>query len=739
MRNWMKAGKRRQLELDELQSAPVIEEAPPQPTERPLVVLLPGMGGFLSFEMHSFADADAAIELLQTRAHAKVQEVNAFWTLQSPPCEAGSPYEAEVLVLTRDRYQPHIVHLISFTELDSAYAFIRAEVIEGLPLESVLVYWSVPISIERDRTGNLRLEPSVCPGSEPAIAEPEEEIEWPPQAVVEPESPVTEPKAWPREPFRPMSMQPVFPPALSGTIGLDFEEPAALDQVAEPQLAPDVSEQLNDIDIEELIQSIMPSAPVEPGPADLMESETGLLPLETADESEPEVAPVAFEPSAPEAIVEPPVAEAVEPPVAEAMVEPIAEATVEPPVAAASVDPIMAETAVEPATEEIAAELFVEDAPAESTVEIAEPIVAEVAVEPATAEIAAELIAEDAVAEVATEAPTDEMAIEAVAEAEVSVEPPLSGAAVESAVADNVLWPYSDLLEEPAAELPVADEPVAFEEPLTFEFEAPEMAVAEEAVAEFLPPELWAAETEVDLEPAVELETAVVEEPEAQLSIADEPIAFEEPPTSEVEAPETAVAEPEDIATDEPESPAVELPELPDIKIGQLPEPPTDIDQPIEIAESLAEAEPIAAEVEEIAPAAELVVEAPEPNEMAPMAPHPIEAEIEDMAIAAQLAAGPAQSVDDHEPVETPDSDLDEVDIEALWERVSSRDPKVEPNFPPRLAEAVLTEGSGEVSTEPSESVESLMGELKRAMKTRRKEAQNSEPFRGFNSPPGRF
>ncbi|HZP26369.1 MAG TPA: hypothetical protein VFB90_04895, partial [Dehalococcoidia bacterium] len=304
MRGWLKTGRRRPAELEEAPEAPPVDEQSAEPIERPLVVLLPGMGSFLSFELHSFSDARSALELLEARSIKDVREVNAFWTLQGPPpARADSPSEAEVLVLTRDSDRPQMVHLISFTDIDAAYAFIRAEVNEGLPLESVLVYWSLPIAIKRDRIGVITMSPSVCPSFD-QIAEERtqspvfETVEAPIRdeaaalAEAEPQTPDEEPKRW-RDwlPAPAPSLQPLFPPALSGTIGLDFEEPAAEvaePEVAEPEVHPVADGQLMPGDLDELMRSLTEEAAERlPLTADenkrLVEAELGLLPLSEPD------------------------------------------------------------------------------------------------------------------------------------------------------------------------------------------------------------------------------------------------------------------------------------------------------------------------------------------------------------------------------------------------------------------------------------------------------------------------
>jgi hypothetical protein len=253
----------------------------------------------------------------------------------------------------------------------------------------------------------------------------------------------------------------------------------------------------------------------------------------------------------------------------------------------------------------------------------------------------------------------------------------------------------------------VASEPIVEAAPAFLEtldgLAEPAVFPDEEALARFQPPELWAAEAD--------LETATVE------------AALEPPPPAEVEPTET---------------------DLPDVRIGELPEPPTDL-AGSPVAEATA-AEPAAIEVTEPvassdAEASATVYEVPLP----PLAPHPIEAAAEEMAAAAELATAESKAPAQPGPVEAPAiepvADLDSVDIEALWERVSARDPATEVEEPPRLNDAAIVEEPAAKPHAPDslEAVEALMGELKRALKSRRKEAPKAEQFKGFDSPPGRF
>jgi len=169
MRAWRRGSQQRiepiQFESRD-QQAVATADPEPEPAARPLLVLLPSTGGFLTFELHTFADTEGAAGFIEAIAPASLNTVTVFWGLHVPPradvtLDSGLP--TEILVLTRDTVRPDVVYLMSFLDPVTAYSFLRTEVEEGLDLAKVLVYWGVPVSVERDEEGKIRLSPSTQP------------------------------------------------------------------------------------------------------------------------------------------------------------------------------------------------------------------------------------------------------------------------------------------------------------------------------------------------------------------------------------------------------------------------------------------------------------------------------------------------------------------------------------------------------------------------------------------------
>jgi hypothetical protein len=58
-----------------------------------------------------------------------------------------------------------VVYLFSFSDIDSAQAFLREEVEHGTDLASMMLYWAVPVRMEADPWGKMMLTPSLPPGT----------------------------------------------------------------------------------------------------------------------------------------------------------------------------------------------------------------------------------------------------------------------------------------------------------------------------------------------------------------------------------------------------------------------------------------------------------------------------------------------------------------------------------------------------------------------------------------------
>ena len=185
-------GRLQRKKPDDLEEA--LDDSTLSPEERgpPLLVLI-STGAVLSFQLHSFAEAESAAQFIQSRFPPGMKQgIFAFWAIQREPQQ---PSDAELrrtndaVVLLRDPARPGVVELISCVDMASAQSLVRGEVREGLDLSLVMVYWAMPIAIETDETGIYRLSPSAPPPTVrralPAEAVTEEEAAAPPEADAE--------------------------------------------------------------------------------------------------------------------------------------------------------------------------------------------------------------------------------------------------------------------------------------------------------------------------------------------------------------------------------------------------------------------------------------------------------------------------------------------------------------------------------------------------------------------------
>ena len=143
-------------------------ETPPQ-----LMLLMPDAIGIAAYQLNQFPSAKAAEFFLDStlRGHAPEGSV-MFWALTwQPTADAAT----EPLVLIRDASKP-IIYPFSFSDIDSAFEFVRHEMQRGLHLSQVMIYWAVPAHIEIDFWGRSTIQPAEAPVSltviSKSIAEP---------------------------------------------------------------------------------------------------------------------------------------------------------------------------------------------------------------------------------------------------------------------------------------------------------------------------------------------------------------------------------------------------------------------------------------------------------------------------------------------------------------------------------------------------------------------------------------
>ncbi|HXG37098.1 MAG TPA: hypothetical protein VNL15_09025, partial [Dehalococcoidia bacterium] len=164
MLTWIRRNRSDSSDLADIDAAEQGPKASEEPVARPLLLLVPSIGSYLTFDMHTFADADTALAFINSEISGKAgKSLRAFWTLHGPPAIVDEEHPAEVLVLTRTSDCPDVVYVVSFLDMESAYAFIRSEMGEGSPLELFLVYWTVPIIVREEPNGGVSLFPGACP------------------------------------------------------------------------------------------------------------------------------------------------------------------------------------------------------------------------------------------------------------------------------------------------------------------------------------------------------------------------------------------------------------------------------------------------------------------------------------------------------------------------------------------------------------------------------------------------
>ncbi len=209
IRSVLGLGKPAHLKEDS-QAVPEESRASLEQSGPPLMVLI-STGGVLSFQLHSFADAESAAEFIQSGFPPGMKQgIFAFWALQGEP-EPAPEVElrgtTDVVLLIRDPARPGVVDLISCVDMKSAQSLARGEAKQGLDPSLFLVYWALPVTIETDEKKNVLLTPAVpppvvrrTPPAQPAVeAEPaapraeEVEIETTVGAPVVEEAPAAEP------------------------------------------------------------------------------------------------------------------------------------------------------------------------------------------------------------------------------------------------------------------------------------------------------------------------------------------------------------------------------------------------------------------------------------------------------------------------------------------------------------------------------------------------------------------
>jgi len=133
----------------------------------PLMCLVNDASGRASFKTHVFADSESATDFVQYWFPNQSEGgMIAFWAMTYEPLLDGSlDTPAEPLVMVRDLSRDGVVYLFSFTDIESAQAFLRDEVQHGTDLGSMLLYWAIPVRMAADPCGKMMLTPAAPPGA----------------------------------------------------------------------------------------------------------------------------------------------------------------------------------------------------------------------------------------------------------------------------------------------------------------------------------------------------------------------------------------------------------------------------------------------------------------------------------------------------------------------------------------------------------------------------------------------
>jgi len=130
----------------------------PEPTT-PLMLMLPDAAGIAAYQLNVFSSPKAAEFFIDSSLRGKMSESAVmFWALNWEPKGIAA---AEPLVLIRDG--KNVVYPFSFSDIESAFEFVRQEVQRGLHLYQVMIYWAVAATAETDFWGRSKIVPTEAP------------------------------------------------------------------------------------------------------------------------------------------------------------------------------------------------------------------------------------------------------------------------------------------------------------------------------------------------------------------------------------------------------------------------------------------------------------------------------------------------------------------------------------------------------------------------------------------------
>jgi hypothetical protein len=132
--------------------------------------LVTDAAGTATYKRHVFSDIESATDfVLYWFPNQNEGGIISFWAMTYEPSsgfDSAIEAVAEPLVMIRDHVRENIVYLFSFTDIESATAFLREEIRHGIDLGAMMLYWAVPVRMAADPWGKMILTPSVAPGME---------------------------------------------------------------------------------------------------------------------------------------------------------------------------------------------------------------------------------------------------------------------------------------------------------------------------------------------------------------------------------------------------------------------------------------------------------------------------------------------------------------------------------------------------------------------------------------------
>jgi hypothetical protein len=141
---------KKRLRKREEEEEPRVVSPPPNADRERILLLAPVDGGF-SFQLFAFPTAESVAAYVEHHFPFRADHLVVFRAAhEKPHTRNGASDPVETVVLVRDYERPGVVNLYSFVDMETANAFIRSEAMRGLPLQTVLLFWAEPVSLNGD-------------------------------------------------------------------------------------------------------------------------------------------------------------------------------------------------------------------------------------------------------------------------------------------------------------------------------------------------------------------------------------------------------------------------------------------------------------------------------------------------------------------------------------------------------------------------------------------------------------